>query len=169
MTEARCPHEVELLDSLASGRWPQACEAELRDHVAACRECGDLALVAESIARDRRDVEHDISVPTSGAIWWRMQMRMERESRLAAARTARRAHSSIVAVTVASLLLVLATTSLLRAGWTWLASAIPSAIPSANELTSMMQAAPSLPILALVSVAALVVTPVVLYFAVAEE
>lgn len=165
MTEARCPHEVELLDSLASGRWPQACEAELRDHVAACRECGDLALVAESIARDRRDVEHDISVPTSGAIWWRMQMRMERESRLAAARTARRAHSAIVALTVTSLLLVLATTSLLRAAGAWLASTIPSA----NELTAMMPAAPSLTIVALVSVAALVVTPVALYLAVAEE
>ena len=165
MTAIRCSHEARLWEALVSGQWPQACESELRDDVAACRECSELALVATSIAVDRHETESAASVPPSGAIWWRMQMRMERESKQAAARTVRRAHSAIVALTVGSLVLLLAMTSLLRAGWMWLASALPKA----GDVATLLPATPPLTIVILVSVTLAVITPVALYLAVAEE
>ena len=165
MTVIRCSHETRLWEALASGQWPQACESELRDHVAACRECSELALVATSINSDRHEAEAVANVPPSGAVWWRMQMRLERESKQAAARTVRRAHSAIVALTVGSLLLVLAMTSLLRAGWSWLVATLPKS----GDLAAMMPAAPPLTIVILVSVTLAVITPLALYLAVAEE
>lgn len=165
MTAIQCSHEARLLEALASGHWPQACESELRDHVAECRECSELALVAASIAADRHEAESAASVPPSGAIWWRIQMRMERESKEAAARTVRRAHSAIVAVTLGSLVLLLAMTSLLRAGWTWLASALPKT----GDVAALLPATPPFAIVILVAVTLAVITPVALYLAVAEE
>lgn len=165
MTATGCSQEARLWEALASGQWPDACESALRDHVASCRECRELALVATSINSDRHETEAGTNVPPSGAVWWRMQMRLEREAKQAAARTVRRAHSAIVALTVGSLLLVLAMTSLLRAGWSWLAETLPKS----GDLTAMMPAAPPLTIVILVSVTLAVITPVALYLAVADE
>lgn len=165
MNGNRCSHEARLWEALASGQWPEACESELRDHVAACRECRELALVASSISSDRHEAEAGANVPPSGAVWWRMQMRLERESKQAAARTVRRAHSVIVALTVGSLVLLLAMTSLLRAGWTWLAATLPRT----GELAALMPAAPPLTVVILVAGTLAVITPLALYLAVAEE
>lgn len=165
MTAVHCSYEARLWEALASGRWPQACESELRDHVSSCGDCRELALVAGSIAVDRHEAESAASVPPSGAVWWRMQMRVERESKQAAARTVRRAHSAVVALTVGSLVLVLAMTSLLRAGWTWLAAMLPEAV----DVAVLLPATPPLAVVILVSVTLVVITPVALYLAVAEE
>lgn len=160
-----CPREAELLEALGSGRWPQASGAELREHVGACADCLELVLVAGSMAGDRRDGERSASVPPSGAIWWRMQMRLERESKEVAARTVRRAHSAVVLATLGALAAVLSLTSLLGAGWHWLTSALPGA----GELARLLPAAPSLTIVIIAAVSLAVITPVVVYLAVAEE
>ncbi len=165
MSPQSCPHEAELLETLVSGRWPQASSAELREHVERCADCLELSLVTESMAADRRDAEYFASVPASGAIWWRMQMRVERESKETAARTVRRAHSAVVLATLGALAVVLSLTSLLGAAWSWLTSALPRA----NELATLLPAAPSLTIVVLAAVSLAVITPVVVYLAVAEE
>lgn len=70
-----CPHEKELRDLLALGQWPQAAAPELRAHVAACRSCGDLALVTVSL-RQARAATIAVARPGSpGALWWRAQLR----------------------------------------------------------------------------------------------
>jgi hypothetical protein len=161
---ARCDREPELLDVLASGRWPEACGSELRDHVAGCLECRDLLLVAEALVADRRHAEAEADVPSSGAVWWRMQMRREREAREAATKTVGRVHGIVVAATVVLLAAVLRMTSIVDHAWGWFSSAMPGA----EDVVSLSSSVP-LTILALAGVTILVFAPVALYLALARD
>ncbi|MFA6955074.1 MAG: hypothetical protein WC538_04295 [Thermoanaerobaculia bacterium] len=160
-----CAREAELVAALASGRWPEAADRDLRDHVDSCSECSELAHVASSIDDDRRAVEGAVSLPPAGAAWWRVQMRMERETREAAARTVRRAHSAIVLATVGAVVAVLAMTSLLGAAWSWLTGALPTM----RDLAALQPATPSVTTLAIAAVGLAVLTPLIVWLAVAEE
>lgn len=165
MTANRCEHESELWDALSSGRWPEACGRELRDHVEACHDCRELALVSAALGADRREGEAAANVPPPGAVWWRMQMRMERDAKQIAAKTVRRAHSAIVAATIGALVMVLSMTPLLRNGWAWLVSAFPST----ETFATIMPLTAPITVVLLAALALAVLTPVALYLAVTEE
>ena len=75
MTPFTCPREKELTLALRLGHWPQACSPDLRAHVAGCRTCSDLALVAGSLQAARSAVTAPPHLPTAGALWWRAQLR----------------------------------------------------------------------------------------------
>jgi hypothetical protein len=60
---------------LARGHWPQACPAELRAHLAACRPCAELLVVTQAFQQDRAAAAAQVNLPASGAIWWRAQLR----------------------------------------------------------------------------------------------
>jgi hypothetical protein len=76
-----CVREQDVIDAIASRRWPQRADAELRDHVAACAVCADLAEVAAPLT-----CEHDaawsesVSVPPADLVYWRSQMRVRAEA-----------------------------------------------------------------------------------------
>lgn len=165
MIAQHCSREAEFLDALASGRWPEASDLDLREHVAGCADCAALALVASSIETDRREVETLASPPPAGAVWWRMQMRMEREAHEAAAKTARRAHSAIVVATLGALGALLVVTKLLGAAWSWLAAAMPRSV----DLPALQFPLPSTTMLLIAAASLLVFTPVIVWLAVAEE
>ncbi|MBI2213796.1 MAG: hypothetical protein HYU52_09125 [Acidobacteria bacterium] len=165
MNAPDCQRQDELLDALASGQWPDASDRELRAHVAECTECAALAVVATSIASDRRDIEHLASPPPSGAVWWRMQMRMDREAREAAAKTVRRTHSAIVLVTLGALGALLVITRLAGTAWSWLADTMPR--PA--ELATLQHLAPSMTTVVVAAASVLVLAPIVVWLAVAEE
>lgn len=160
-----CSREAELANALAGGTWPDASDRELRDHVASCGECSDFALIARSISEDRRATESEVSLPPAGAAWWRVQMRIERETREAAAITVRRAHSAIVLATVGAVAAVLAMTSLPGAAWSWLTGALPTM----RDLAALQPATPSLTTLAIAAVGLAVLTPLIVWLALAEE
>jgi hypothetical protein len=86
-----CSHEQDVLDALASRRWPSRCDDELRSHVEACAICADLLLVARALL-DGRDDEavSDANLPAS-LVWWRSQLRAREEATRAAARPLRAA------------------------------------------------------------------------------
>jgi len=75
MTPFTCAREKELTQALRLGHWPQACPPELRAHVAGCRTCSDLALVAGSLRVARSSVTDTPHLPSAGALWWRAQLR----------------------------------------------------------------------------------------------
>jgi hypothetical protein len=85
MRRAGCPREEELLDALQTSRWPEGCDAALRDHTASCASCADLLAVVAPLLDEHRALVQDASVPSSAIVWWRAQMRSRRE---AAARAA---------------------------------------------------------------------------------
>ncbi len=70
-----CAHENEVAEVLRRGQWPAACAPELRAHVNACRLCGDFVLVAESFQQARAEATSAAWSGTSGALWWRAQLR----------------------------------------------------------------------------------------------
>jgi hypothetical protein len=86
VADVECAREQDLLDALTAGRWPERCEAELREHVRNCAICTDLVEVVGALF-DARDVVYaDVAVPASGTVWWRAQMRARREAAMEAAR-----------------------------------------------------------------------------------
>lgn len=75
-----CSREREIVEAIASRRWPDACGDELRSHAAGCRSCSDLVLVASAI-RDERALDlAQTRVPPAGLIWWRTQLRARQEA-----------------------------------------------------------------------------------------
>jgi hypothetical protein len=75
-----CSREKEVARQLALGQWPEASTSELRAHAAACRSCGDLVLVTQSFQRARAQATAEAPVASSGAIWWRAQLRRRNEA-----------------------------------------------------------------------------------------
>lgn len=164
MMASQCPHEDTLLDAVARGQWPSACERELVEHVEGCRDCSELALVVDALVTDRRVEERATAIPTSGAVWWRMQLRREREAKVVAARTVGRVHGAVIGLTVAMIAVVLVMTSLGRVVWGWIASTLPRV----EEITSLSAALP-LTVAVLIVAAILVFAPVAVYLALVED
>jgi hypothetical protein len=75
MTLKGCPRENEVRDLTRSGQWPQACSDDLKAHVAACRVCSDLALVAEAFRKARAESTASARLLPPGILWWRAQLR----------------------------------------------------------------------------------------------
>jgi hypothetical protein len=89
MTPIECPREQDVLDALASRRWPAGADGELRTHVAACGVCADLVTVAGALldASDAMQVAQE--VPPASLVWWRAQLRAREEAARAALRPIR--------------------------------------------------------------------------------
>jgi len=81
-----CPRESDVLDALASARWPHRVDRELADHVASCAVCQDVVTVAAAIQADRDKAWRDVNVPSSGQMWWRAEMRTRQDAIRAASR-----------------------------------------------------------------------------------
>ncbi len=86
MKFADCPREQEVIDAVASGRWPERCDPELTEHVAACDGCRDLAAVFGLLGASWEDARQDAPVPAAGTVWWRAQVRARRDAERTAAR-----------------------------------------------------------------------------------
>jgi hypothetical protein len=81
-----CPFESDVLDALASRRWPARAGEELRAHVAACASCADLAEVAGALLREEETAYSAATVPTAATVWHRAQIRAHQDAVRAAAR-----------------------------------------------------------------------------------
>lgn len=81
-----CPREEEVLDMLASHRWPGRCEPELQQHIRECVVCGDLVTAASALLDEHDSAWSEARVPASAVVWWRAQVRAREEAARAAAR-----------------------------------------------------------------------------------
>jgi hypothetical protein len=79
-----CRREFEVSALVRAGRWPQACEPELRAHVAGCAECREAVTIAELLLEADRGA--DVHVPSAAQMWWRLAVRARLEREQAAAR-----------------------------------------------------------------------------------
>lgn len=81
-----CSSEKELQASLRQGRWPHACDPDLRAHAASCRDCQELALVTQTLQKAKSNLDqlarlHLARVGGSpGLLWWRGQLRRRNEA-----------------------------------------------------------------------------------------
>jgi len=82
----KCSHHEEVRTLLMQGHWPEACAEDLREHVAACRECSEMVLVTTAMRKAREVSAGRARLEPAGLIWWRAQLR----KRQAAMETVRR-------------------------------------------------------------------------------
>ena len=80
MKVIECPRESDVLDAVASARWPHRVPRELADHVASCAICADVVVVAEAMRADHDAVWQQADIPSSGQVWWRAEMRARQEA-----------------------------------------------------------------------------------------
>ena len=164
-----CDREQDVLDALSVGRWPDRCDAELRAHVTSCPLCTDLADVATALLDDRDSAWREARVPPSGVVWWRAQLRAREEAARAAGRPL--AFIQGVAASLAVWLVV----ALLRAvpseyllAWRgWIVAAIPQVTFTMPDMAGLTAAVP-LSVLLILG-AWLLLAPIAIYFAVADE
>ena len=172
MAAVECPHEQDVLDAVAAGRWPARCDEELTMHVSACRLCADLVAVVGPLTEAREELWPEIQVPSAAAVWWRAQVRARQE----AARKASRPITVVqVASTAAAALLVI---GLCYATAPWLANlSIPRPeLPQLPPIDLQALRIPTVAELGMWGWAAIaafvtwaVIAPLVIYLAVVED
>ena len=82
MAKRDCDREFEVLERATAG----AVGEELRAHIASCASCREVFDVAHSIAADRNALMHTGHPPSAGLVWFRANMRAQREATRAAVR-----------------------------------------------------------------------------------
>jgi hypothetical protein len=75
-----CPHEPEVQAILRQGHWPEACDAEFRSHVQACRTCSDQLLVLHVFHAARTQAMQTARIAHPNLLWWRAQLRRRNEA-----------------------------------------------------------------------------------------
>jgi hypothetical protein len=75
VTIRACSYETDLARALKAGHWPDGCSPELRTHVAACRNCGELVLVTAAFQQARSQSDTAVPADLAGLLWWRAQLR----------------------------------------------------------------------------------------------
>jgi hypothetical protein len=168
MTPLECVREQDVIDAIASGRWPGRVDAELCEHVSGCPVCADAAEVMAAFAAERDQPSTDAAVlPPAEIVWYRAQMRARAE----AAQLAGRPMAVVQALAIAC-----AVGAMAASGETilpWLQAAFASVPPVASHLIA---APASVDILALTLRGAslaiaisLVLAPIAVYLSAADE
>ena len=80
-----CARENESLAAVLAGRWPDACEQELRSHVKTCGACAQVVAIAAAFRVDR-DLMRTAPVPPAALVWWRGTARLRADAGVAASR-----------------------------------------------------------------------------------
>ena len=90
MRQIGCEFEADVLSAVLQSRWPDRVDADLREHVRTCAICSDVAAVAGAIECAREETAAYAAIPDtlpdSGRVWWKAQMRARREAVEAAGR-----------------------------------------------------------------------------------
>ena len=148
-----CVREPEVVEAVASGRWADACDAELQTHAAICPICAEVALLAGLLREERSWALQNVRVPSAGLVWWRAELRARQD----AARKAERPMSLMQAFAAACAVGV----AIALAG---------GILPSVLALFSFASPPGSVHLaLALALAAVLVAAPVALYFVFSDK
>jgi hypothetical protein len=158
-----CPREEDVLEALTIGRMDE----ELRQHVTSCAICTDVAAVVEPILIDRQDRSRAPHIPSSAVMWWRAQMRARQEAAREAARPVTVAQ--IVGISCAAAIAIGLAVLLSP----WLRGTVADVISAARGFDGFNLQAAILAngwvVPALMVTGLLLLTPIVIYFAVAED
>jgi hypothetical protein len=170
MRPLACAHEHEVVRAVLMRRWPDSVDQELRSHAETCANCAEVITVAAVLGQHRDETLRDIHVPAAGQVWWRAALRAHAE----AAHAARRPMVWLQGIAGASAVgLGVALTALawrsLREAATWsvaFGSAFEFDFPNIAPVLEALR--PGIP-LALAVIACLVLTPLVVYFALSDD
>src|SRR2546425_5054456 len=77
-TNVECVREQDIVDAIASGRWPHAGDPSLETHAAACEICRDVVTVAVALREDAFCPRPEINaarLPSARPVWGRAAIR----------------------------------------------------------------------------------------------
>jgi len=80
MYKAACQREQEVLDAVQSGKLEGRWGEELRQHMASCSDCADLALIAGFMQQESELALDEVKVPSASFLWWKSKLRARREA-----------------------------------------------------------------------------------------
>ena len=168
-----CCREQDVLDALTSGRWPDRTDEELRIHVATCAICADVVDVAGALLPlidVQNDEPGDMRIPSSAVMWWRAQMRARQEAAREAARpiTVAQVIASVsaIALTISAAVALSPWFGGLLRGWM---SGLRGAAASDLAPSALLAHGWMLPALVMGIGIWLVLAPLAIYFAVADD
>jgi hypothetical protein len=101
-----CVFQSDVLDAVASRRWPARTGDDLLAHVATCSACRDLAAVAQALAAEDEMACAGSRVPSSAVVWHRAQLRVRADMTRAAMRPLGFAHGVAFALGMAGAMAV---------------------------------------------------------------
>jgi len=107
VSRIECKREQEILDAVASGRWPERANAELQAHAKMCRICTEVALISKLYQEDYSAALEEARVPSSGLVWWKSELRTRQEAVRAASRPIEMVQGVSIACVVGVLLIAL--------------------------------------------------------------
>ncbi|MFZ0639280.1 MAG: hypothetical protein WA020_11410 [Candidatus Acidiferrales bacterium] len=76
MKQAHCVFEEKIVEASRTGQWSDALLAHLAD----CRACEEVALVAGYLCESAEPSRVDAPLPDAGRIWWRAQVAAKAEA-----------------------------------------------------------------------------------------
>ena len=163
-THIECLREPDVIDAMASRRWPDRVDDELRDHVRACAICSDLAEVASAIGSDQEAAWAEaVVLPPADVMWLRAQAR----ARADAARQAARPIAVMQALGFATAAALISVAIGAAAWWVWSRTDLPTALPTLTPDLNVMSLAVRGILLAVGFW--LVLAPVAVYLAAVDE
>lgn len=165
-----CPFEGDVLDALASRRWPARIDGALRAHVGECASCRDLAETAAALFHEEAVAHQEAHPPAAATVWHRAQLRAVEDDTRAATRPIAFAQGVAFTCGVALVLTVAAWALPLLAAW----------LPDLSSLIARapMPGLPDVDLAALLSNTTLQVAlagtlvlsaPIAVYFAISRE
>ena len=168
MRTVECSREQDVIDALASGRWPARVPDDLRQHVASCQICDDTLAVAGPLLSEQDTFSTDARVPSSAVMWWRAQMRAKQEAAREAARpvTVAQIVGAVGAIALVATLIVFFS-PLVRGWMSETVDNLTGDVARVGLQTALLSHGWLMP--ALVACLWLVLTPIAIYFAVAED
>src|SRR5262249_31717478 len=155
-----CHREAEVVQAVASGRWPSQSDAELKSHVATCSVCSEVMTVALALQEEDDAGTPHVRVPSAGLVWWRAELRAPREALRAAERPVTVVHAFAGAAAVGVLLAVLIQMS---SWFTETFATVRTWMPASAEALLQQH----LPLVLTLS-AVLVLAPVAVYFVLSD-
>jgi hypothetical protein len=147
-----CIREHEIVEAITSGRWPEACDPDLRSHAMTCAVCKDVVLVASALHEERDSAVTTAGVPSSGLVWWRAELRARREAIRAAERPMKWVHS-LAAASAAGVAVAL----------------VGGMLPFVRQLLTAFTSLPELGLLIGGLATLIVVAPIALYFVFSDK
>lgn len=168
MTLVECSREQDVIDALSSDRWPERVPEDLREHVASCQICDDMIAVMGPILADRDGFSNDARIPSSAVMWWRAQMRVRQEAAREVARpiTVAQIVGAVCAMAVAATLAA-SFSPVLREWIAGIAGNFTADTARLDLQAALLSHGWVMPVL--MACVWLILTPLAIYFAVAED
>jgi hypothetical protein len=76
MKPHECQNEALVIEAVRTGQWGSA----LRQHIADCESCAEVALAARALNKMRALDEAEARIPDAGLMWWKAQLLAKREA-----------------------------------------------------------------------------------------